>query len=58
MTPRERVLTALALKQPDRVPFADYIDDDFKEILVGHPVSNEAELPKKSVWMPSILQIT
>jgi uroporphyrinogen decarboxylase len=47
MTPRERVLTALALKQPDRVPFADYIDDDFKETLVGHPVVNEADFAKE-----------
>jgi uroporphyrinogen decarboxylase len=47
MTPRERILTALALKQPDKVPFADYIDDDFKESIVGHPVSNEADFAKE-----------
>lgn len=42
MTPRERIMAALHLKQPDRVPFADYVDDDFKERLVGHPISDEA----------------
>ena len=35
------------MEQPDRVPFADYIDDDFKEKLVGHPVSDEAEFAKE-----------
>ena len=47
MTPRERVMAALHLKQPDRVPFADYVDDDFKEKLVGHPVYDEAEFAKE-----------
>ena len=47
MTPRERILMALNLKQPDRVPFADYIDDDFKAKLVGHPVDDEAQFAKE-----------
>ena len=31
MTPRERIMTTLALKEPDCVPFADWIDDHVKQ---------------------------
>ncbi len=34
MTPRQRIMTALALKEPDCVPFADWIDDHVKQDLL------------------------
>ncbi len=35
MNSRERVLTALALKQPDRVPFADDVDPEVRLAIMG-----------------------
>ncbi len=34
MTPRQRIMTALALKEPDCVPFADWIEDRVKQKLI------------------------
>ena len=50
MNSRERVLSALALKEPDIVPFADWIDEGAKPNLVksmGEKNLNEAELVKR-----------
>lgn len=48
MNSRERVLTALALKEPDRVPFGDTtIDEGIRKKLMGTEVFNEAEFAKK-----------
>jgi len=50
MNSRERVLSALALKEPDIVPFADWIDEGAKLNLVksmGEKNLNDAELAKK-----------
>ncbi|MCG8637042.1 MAG: hypothetical protein MI863_24630 [Desulfobacterales bacterium] len=47
MTPRERILAALNMEQPDRVPFADYFDDAIKPLLVGHPVDDEVAFAKE-----------
>lgn len=43
MNSRERVLTALALKEPDRVPFVDWIDDDAKRALLEIMGENELD---------------
>ena len=49
MTPRERIMTALALKEPDCVPFADWIDDPVKQNLLkamGEPQLDDAEFAR------------
>ena len=44
MTPRERVLTALNCREPDRVPFVDYFDEGIKRKIMGTDQSvDEAE---------------
>lgn len=43
MNSRERILAALALKQPDRVPFADIVDETVKVKLMGRQNFTEAE---------------
>ena len=50
MTPRERILTALALKEPDCVPFADWIDDHVKKNLLkamGEPQLDDAGFARR-----------
>jgi hypothetical protein len=50
MTPRERIMTALALKGPDCVPFADWIDDHVKKNLLkamGEPQLDDAEFTRR-----------
>lgn len=47
MTSKERILTALALKQPDRVPFADDVDHEVRVELMGRENFTEAEFAKK-----------
>ena len=34
MTPRKRIMTALASEEPDCVPFADWIEDRVKQNLL------------------------
>ena len=50
MTPRQRIMTALALKESDCVPFADWIDDRVKQTLIKamceHEL-NEAEFARR-----------
>jgi hypothetical protein len=43
MNSRERMMTALSLKQPDRVPFADIVDQTVKEKLMGSTGFTETE---------------
>ena len=47
MNSRERVMTALALKEPDRVPFMDYVDMIVKEKIMGKKEIDEAEFARK-----------
>ena len=50
MTPRERILTALELKEPDRLPFADWIDEEAKTKLMkvmGEESLDDAEFAKR-----------
>ncbi len=53
MNSRERVLSTLALKEPDIVPFADWIDEGAKLNLVksmGEKNLNDAELAQKTEY--------
>ena len=47
MNSRERVMAALNLKEPDRVPFADYVDTIVKQKIMGTEEIDEAEFAKK-----------
>lgn len=47
MNSRERVMAALSLKQPDRVPFMDYVDTAVKRQIMGTDDIDEAELARK-----------
>ena len=47
MNSRERVMAALHLKEPDRVPFADYVDTIVKQKIMGTEEIDEAEFAKK-----------
>ena len=47
MNSRERVMAALALKEPDRVPFVDYVDTAVKRQIMGTDDIDEAELALK-----------
>lgn len=47
MTSRERILAALALKQPDCVPFADDFDYEVKVELMGSENFTEIEFARK-----------
>jgi hypothetical protein len=40
---RERILAALSLQQPDRIPFADIVDPSVKEKLMGRRDFSETE---------------
>lgn len=49
MNSRERILAALNLNQPDRVPFADWVDDGIRAKLVhamGFDEMDEAQFAK------------
>lgn len=47
MTSRERVLNALSLRKPDRVPFADDVDQEVRVNIMGREDFTEAEFAKK-----------
>jgi len=47
MNSRQRVMAALDLKQPDRVPFMDYVDTAVKIQIMGTDDIDEAELARK-----------
>ena len=47
MNSRQRVMTALDLKEPDRVPFVDAIDNVVKKKIMGSDEIDEAELAYK-----------
>ena len=47
MNSRQRVMTALDLKEPDRVPFVDSIDNVVKQKIMGADEIDEAELAYK-----------
>ena len=47
MNSRERVLAALKLQEPDRVPFMDYFNDDVKHKIMGRKEIDEAEFAQK-----------
>lgn len=47
MTSRERVLAALHLKQPDRVPFVDSIDAGIARVIMGREDFTPVELAEK-----------
>ena len=44
MTSRERILAALALKQPDRVPFADDVNLETRQKLMNREKFSDLEL--------------
>jgi uroporphyrinogen decarboxylase len=46
MNSRERILAALSLQQPDRVPFADIVDHSVKEKLMGCKAFTETEFAR------------
>lgn len=46
MNSRERILAALALKQPDRVPFADYAEDSIRKKIMGRENFSAVEFAK------------
>jgi len=47
MNSRERVLAALHLKEPDRVPFMDFVDIPIKQQIMGSGEIDEVELAQK-----------
>jgi len=47
MNSRERVMAALNLQEPDRVPFADYVDNIVKQKIMGTAEIDEAEFANK-----------
>ena len=47
MNSRERVMAALYLKEPDRVPFMDFVDTVVKQTIMGSAEIDEADLAKK-----------
>ena len=47
MNSRERVMTALHLKEPDRVPFMDFVDTIVKQKIMGTEEIDEVEFAKK-----------
>lgn len=47
MNSRERVMAALALNEPDRVPFMDFVDDSIKFEIMGTQSVDEAVFAKK-----------
>jgi uroporphyrinogen decarboxylase len=47
MNSRERVMKALHLEEPDRVPFVDYVDNVVKQKIMGSDVIDDAEFARK-----------
>jgi uroporphyrinogen decarboxylase len=47
MNSRERVMAALLLKEPDRVPFMDFVDTVVKHKIMGTEDIDEAEFARK-----------
>lgn len=47
MNSRERVVAALHLKEPDRVPFTDFVDTAVKQKIMGTEAIDEVEFAKK-----------
>ncbi len=47
MNSRERVMAAMHLKEPDRVPFMDFVDTIVKQQIMGTEEIDEAEFAKK-----------
>ncbi len=47
MNSRERVMTALNLKEPDRVPFMDFVDTIVKQKIMGTKKIDEVEFAQK-----------
>ena len=47
MNSRQRVMAALNLEEPDRVPFMDFIDTEIKHKIMGTEAIDEAELAQK-----------
>ena len=43
MTPRERIMTALALKEPDCVPFADWVEDFDQVIKITENANSQVD---------------
>ena len=53
MNSRQRVMTALALKEPDYVPFVDWIDAPLKKKLmeaIGAPALDEADFANRKMY--------
>ena len=51
MNSRERVTAALQLKEPDRVPFMDFVDTVVKQKIMGTGEIDEVEFAKKKMKM-------
>ena len=49
MNSRERVMAALQLKEPDRVPFMDFVDTVVKQKIMGTGEIDEVEFAKKAL---------
>ncbi|NIS70602.1 MAG: hypothetical protein GTO12_17155 [Proteobacteria bacterium] len=50
MTSRERIMAALGLKEPDRIPFADWIDEGIRKklcLVFGEETLDDAEFAKR-----------
>lgn len=47
MDSRDRIMTALKLEEPDRVPFADYTEQAMKEKIMGRKNFSEAEFARE-----------
>ncbi len=46
MNSRERILKAINLEEPDWVPFADYVEDKMRSLLMGRDVFTDLEFAK------------
>ena len=58
MNSRQRVMAALNLEEPDRVPFMDFVDNVVKQKSWEPGRSTKLSWLKKSEWMPFIFQTT
>jgi hypothetical protein len=58
MNSRERIMKALNLGQPDRVPFADYTEEAIRKKIMGKEHFTAVEFAKKLVLMRSTLTKT
>ena len=47
MNSRDRVMAALSLEEPDRVPFMDYVDVEIKKQIMGPGDIDEAKFAQK-----------